>query len=298
MAVDEYLAAFIKRAAEETGPEYLELYTLLELYFGGREKIGKMLEERPEQSAVILERCKKHLAMLRKIPGAGMAEEERRHYYAAAFDAAYFAAERAGCWHGLKPLVLALRHAEEPLLRSDLRPADNNNIEENIAAHIDRFLHRNWDDEKMKALRRDMACDLADYIKPLKERARPRAGGRDYGHERELDGFDLKYREPNPLWRYAYVRALDDLGVDAGGGGHLIHNILDKAAETDPSSQVKEWAGKTAEALRRVRGGMEEGEHHRRLLRAFWWMRRAHMRTLQSPFDEKEALRTRNTEYR
>jgi hypothetical protein len=137
-------------------------------------------------------------------------------------------------------------------------------------------------------------------VKPLKERAiRPQAGGREYGaYERGLDGFDLKYREPNPLWRYAYVRALGDLGVDSGGGGRLIHNIMDKTAAEDSFPEVKEWAGKTAEALRRIRDGWEKGEHKRRLLHAFWWMRRAHMLTLQSPFDEKDALRTRNTEFR
>jgi hypothetical protein len=299
MTEDTLLRAFIKKAAEETGPEYLRLYTLLQLYKKAGQKLDELLEAEPGRSGVILERCKKHLVMLRKIQDTGTGEGERRHYYAAAFSAAFFVAARTGCWNGLKPLVLAFRHADKLLLKNNLRPTSEH-IEENIAAQIDRFLHYKWEDEKMKALRRDMACDLADYLKPRKQRnsAAPETRHGENPNSGARTGWDLACTEPSPLWRYAYVRALGDLGVDAGRKGRLIHNTLDKAADEDSSPEVKEWAGKTAEALRRIRGGWEEGEHKRRLLHAFWWMRRTHMLTLQSLFDEEEALRTRNTEYR
>jgi hypothetical protein len=90
---------------------------------------------------------------------------------------------------------------------------------------------------------------------------------------------------------------LGDLAVDGNGSGRLIHHILHQAAEHDPAPQVREWAGKMEEQLKRIRGGFGEGFHNRRLIHAFWWLRRAHMQTLNVPFDEAAALKTRNTEY-
>jgi hypothetical protein len=290
----------ITRAAEEMEPEYLRLYILLALYFEERGGIDKALDKDPGQTGIILERCKRQLALLRKIPGT-ITDDERRHRYLGAFYAACFLARRKSCWEGLKPLVLAFRRADKPLLEANLRPAGW--IEENIAAQIGRFLRWKWGDEKMKALRRDMAEDLSDRIKPRKNGKEGAAGlqnrGQDYSsYEQGLEGFALDRVEPNPLWRYAYVRALGDLAVDGDGSGRPFHRILLKAAEDDPSPQVRKQAGQTAKQLRRIRNGCEEGAHNRRLIQAFWWIRRAHMLTLESPIDETEALRTRNTEHR
>jgi hypothetical protein len=301
MTEDSRLAGFIEKAAAETGAGYSGLYALLELYTRDRERVGRLLNTVPENNLRILERCKKHLALLRKMPDAGMAEEDQRYYYDAAFIAACFVAERTGCWNGLKPLLLAFRHTGSPLLRSDLRPIEN--IEGNIAVYIVRFLHREWEDGKMKALRRDMANDFSDYLKPRKNRTVNAVGLREDRQRynncgQGFEGFDRSLTEPDPLWRYAYIRALGDLAVDNDGGGRLLHNILDKTAENDPSPQIREWAAKTAERLRNIRGGCEEGFHNRRLIHAFWWMCRAHMQTLHIPVDDPETLRTRNTEYR
>jgi hypothetical protein len=298
---DNHIAGFVEKAAEETEPEYLRLYTLLALYAGEPERIDKALDETPEKAAIIIERCKRRLAMLRNIPASSPEADDRRHYNHTALYAAGFVAGRTSCWNGLKPLLLAFRRADTALLEPDLRPAGG--IEENIAAQIDRFLRWDWGDEKMKNLRRDMANDLSNYLKPRKIRAGDvtgqRNGGPEYGgYERGLEGFDRKLTEPNPLWRYAYVRALGDLAVDSGGNGRLIHNTLDKTAENDPAPPVREGAKKTAEQLRRIRGGYETDFHNRCLLQAFWWMCRAHLQTLGIPFDEAVALKTRNTEYR
>jgi hypothetical protein len=292
---------YIVRAAAETEPEYLCLFTLLALYLNQKGEIDGPLDEDPGKAAAVLGRCKRRLVLLRKDPGTGTADDERRYCYLTAFYAAYFIARRKDCWSGLKPLVLAFRHADKPLLKINLRPAGG--IEENIAAQINRFLHWKWEEGKMKTLRRDMARDLLNYIKPRKYRnggaAGLRNGGREYGsHERSLEGFALNYTEPNHLWRYAFVRALDDLAVDSDGKGLPLHHTLHKAAKEDPSPQVQKQAELTEKQLRRIRNGCEEGFHNHRLMQAFWWMRWAHMHTLESPVNEIEALRTRNTEYR
>jgi hypothetical protein len=234
-----------------------------------------------------------------------MTAEERRNCYALTFNAAYFAAEQISCWSGLKPLLLALRHADRPLVGSGLRPLPESmeNKGTNVAVEIGRFLRRKWGEDRLKALRRDMANCFSGYLKIRKRKAADSAETRNWEHEyydseRALEGFCLDYPEPSPLWRYACVRALDDLAVDSSGDRHLIHNILHNVAGEDPSPEVRKWAKQAENRLRNIRGSMEESFHERRLLHAFWWIRRAHLSTLQSPIDEKEALKTRNTEYR
>jgi hypothetical protein len=173
--------------------------------------------------------------------------------------------------------------------------------DENVAAWILRILYAQRDEEQLKALRRDMANDIADLLKPIppKDRGNPRDREQNYGGmEKKLEGFEISYREPNPHWRYAYVRALNDLGIDADGKGHFLHALLDRVAENDPAPMVRDSAGKTAAQLRKIRDGWAAGSHRRHLIQAFWWLRRAHMLTLNSPINDKEALRTRTTEYR
>jgi hypothetical protein len=299
------LSVFIEKATAETEDSVLALYTLLELYRANKECVAMLLEEQPEKHTLILNRCKLCLARLRKIPGTDMTAEERRDYYAVAFSAAYFVAEQVSCWSGLKPLLLALRHADRPLVGSGLQPLPESkeNKGTNVAVEIGWFLRRSWGEDRLKALRRDMANCFSDYLKIRKKRTSAAAETRNGEHERHdsehtLEGFSPDYVEPSPLWRYAYVRALDDLAVDSSGDGRPIHRTLHKAAEEDPSPEARKWAKQAENHLRNIRDGMEEGLHTRRLLQAFWWIRRAHLLTLQSPIDEKEALKTRNTEHR
>jgi hypothetical protein len=116
--------------------------------------------------------------------------------------------------------------------------------------------------------------------------------------EQGFDGFDLSYREPNPEWRYAYTRAVVDLGVDPDGKGHLFHSILNRVAENDPSIKVRDAAQKSAVELKNIRGGWKDDSNSQMLLQAFWWLRRAHMLSIEADFDEKEALKTRSSEFR
>ena len=220
-------------------------------------------------------------------------------------DRKFNALKSLSCWSGLKPLLLAFRHADRPLVGSGLRPLPESvkNTRTNLAVEIDSFLRREWGEDRLKALRRDMANFFSDHLKIRKKKASTAAKTRDRGYERydsehALEGFSRDYLEPSPLWRCAYVRALGDLAVDSSGNGHLIHNILHKVAGEDPSSEVRKWAKQVENRLRSIRGGMEENFHEHRLFQAFWWIRRTHLLTLQSPINEKEALKTRNTEYR
>jgi hypothetical protein len=222
-----------------------------------------------------------------------------KYYYETSINAAWIIAKTVSCWKGIKPLLLAFRNTRRVLLGEKLHPLA---VEENIADALFGLLNHRWDDEKAEQLRRDMADEFCGYLKPLSEKdsGDPKDRERNYTEtERNLQGFDLAYREPNPLWRYAYARALADLGVDVDGKGHFFHSILEKAAEKDPSPAVKEAAAKTAEYLRKLRDGWEEGSHKRHLIQAFWWLRRAHVLTIDERlYNEQEAVKARTSEFR
>jgi hypothetical protein len=296
---DPYIAPYIDSAINESGDRHFELYKFLNVYCIAGKSINRMLDEQPEKGRALLERAGKHLALLRKIDEKEISPEERKFYYSTSVYAAHFVSEQSSPWKALKPFLLTFRNSRHVLLRDDLTP--NGMQKENPAERVFNLLYIQRDEEKLKQLRRDMAGGIADFLKPLPsgDRGSPLDRAQNYSDtEKKLEGFDISYREPNPHWRYAYVRALDDLGVDTGGKGYFFHSLLNQVKSHDPSPLVRDAAGKTAEHLRNIRGGWEEGSHRRHLIQAFWWIRRAHMLTLNSPINDREALRTRNTEYR
>jgi hypothetical protein len=296
----EYLGFFVNEAANEKEGEFLKLFILTALYCRINFDIQRLLEDMPHDTEIILERCRKHLAMLRKIETKGLSNDEVTYYCETSANAAWLIAKTVSCWKGIKPLLLAFRNTRHILLNEKLKPLKE--MQENIASAIFRLLNHRWGDEKAKQLRRDMAGEFCAYLKPLpeKDRGDPRDRERNYAEtERNLEGFDLAYREPNPLWRYAYTRSLADLGVDVDGKGHFFHSILEKAAENDPSPAVREAAGKTAEYLRKLRDGWDAGSHKRHLVQAFWWLRRAHVLTIDERlYNEQEAVKARTSEFR
>ncbi|MDR1419143.1 MAG: hypothetical protein LBI86_02095 [Treponema sp.] len=288
---------YIDRAVNEKPGEYFHLYTFLAVhdFFRGKMKIRP--EKQSPKVSAILDRCRKHLSLFRRMEKRGLSAEDEKFFSMTACWAASIVYETGDCWKGIKPLLLTFRNSRNILLDKKLLPVNT----ENTAAAIYQLLHRRDNDDRLKKLRRDMADEFCDYLKPLpaKDRGDPLDRLENYtGAERKLEGFDPGFREPNPHWRYAYVRAIADLGVDTDGKGHFFHSVLEKAAENDPSPMVKEAAAKTARRLRKTGDSPEEGSHRRRLIQAFWWLRRAHMLTLDVFFDEKEALTTRNSEFR
>jgi hypothetical protein len=297
---DPYAAPYIDNAVNEGGDRYFELYKFLNVYYIAGESINRMLDEQAEKARALMDRAGKHLVLLRGIEKKE--PEEKRYYHAASVCAAHFISERGPLWKALKPFLLAFRNSRRVLLRDNLSSNTVSRTERNPADEIFGLLcYAPEDGEKLKLLRRDMADSLADLLKPLpsKDRGDPRDREQNYGDaEKNLEGFDITYREPNPYWRCAYVRALDDLGVDTDGKGHFFHSLLEQVKDHDPSPAVRDAAEKTAKSLRNIREGWKQGSHKRHLIQAFWWLKRAHMLTLNSPINDREALKTRNTEYR
>ena len=100
--------------------------------------------------------------------------------------------------------------------------------------------------------------------------------------------------EPNALWRQAFCRALNEIGVDLGG---KVHRTLDFVRKSDPDEEVRKVATEAYKAVRR--------QHHKNevdpvkgLLIAFWWLRLAQRRVLGQAVIPANATKTRRNELR
>jgi hypothetical protein len=201
-----------------------------------------------------------------------------------------------GLWHGLKPLLIALRKNRmewvDEGLDYDNRPNDNNNPVEEIEFYFSFFR------ESLKSLRQDMATGLSDWLKPLPESKRGNLEKRlaEFPEiEKNRDGFDITYTEPDPIWRYAYVLAIADLGVDVDGRGHYIHSVIDKVAQEDPSEMVRKAAEEVSAELKKLRNGWDGDAHYQKITLAFWWIKQASRLVLNLSIDRKKAMDIRRS---
>ncbi|GHU41378.1 hypothetical protein FACS1894190_09410 [Spirochaetia bacterium] len=151
----------------------------------------------------------------------------------------------------------------------------------------------------MKQLRLNMAEGLAELLKPVpaKKQNPDRITNYEEG-EKNLDGFDISLFEPNPHFRYAYVRAIGDLKIDADGNGRYLHSILENVKDNDPSEKVRKAAGEVYKELLKYQNKAPEENNNRLIIEAFWWIRYAHMKTLNLEVDDKAAREYRIFEVR
>ncbi len=244
----------------------------------------------------LLEKCRIVMALLRKVMACQGEEETKKLATEASQYAFCLIRDNSGYGKAIKPYILALRSAVDPLVSNNLKCTDRN-----IAAEIFRRLHFREDNEVSKKLRQDLANSFTEFLKPIpeKDRGDPKDRLQNYSEkEKKMPGFDITKREPNAYWRYAYVRALVDLGIDNDGKGHFFHSVLDKVAESDISPMVREAAQESSKELKNLRDGYASGSPKRHLLQAYWWLRRAHLQTLGVEINNEEALKVRVTEYR
>jgi len=211
-----------------------------------------------------------------------------------------------GLWHGLKLLLMALRKSRKEWVDESLyvfyAPDSDGSLNllgstPNLPGEIElyfKFFHK-----LLKSLRQDFANGLSDWLKPLPESKKGNLEKRlaEFPKiEQDREGFDITYTEPDPVWRYAYVRAIADLGVDVDGKGHYIHSVMDKAAKEDPSEMVRTAAEKASKKLKNLRDGWNGDKHYQKINLAFWWLKQASRLALNLPIDEKKSLETRSRE--
>jgi hypothetical protein len=201
-----------------------------------------------------------------------------------------------GWWKALKHTVLMTRHLRNAAIGPDLTPrsaVDRSYV--GIPLAFQNAVYRVMSADDHDTLRRDMAIGLIDYLKPRRASQRERD---DTVEDTTRPGYDINLKEPDPLWREAYIRALKDLGVKQKAPGKTFHSVLQKIAQSDRSEKVRKAAEDTDRELNGLRSHWASGSSKRRISQAWWWIKQAHMISLNVEINRGEANRTRVTEFR
>lgn len=274
-----------KRVEDEPDTEYIELFTFLGLW----EFCDSVETLSTEQVKFLTLRCTKILGLMRTMKWEQWSDIEEKMRCKAVFPFVCFLFTKYPVWKGIKPLLQALRSSKKVLVNHDLSEKSD----------LIRLIKRPfYGKTKLKRLRQDMADGLADLLKPLPEKKRSSNRLDKYSEEEQKrEGFDITYQEPDPIWRYAYVRAIVDLGVDTDGKGHYLHSILDEVAQHDPATNVREAAQRASINLKKLRDGWNKDNHTKHLCHAFWWIRQAHLLSLDVEINRMEALKVRSNEH-
>ncbi len=245
----------------------------------------------------LIESASRHIGILRSVlrdtPEA-FEDEDVRDFYDKAF---YVLLSFAPGWKCLKPLLLAFTEMTEQAVASDLRTWSEHDSKENPPHPYARV--PNWIEVAMypQNLKSELKKDR--YLQDLREEFAKFCLGRLRTKEKNKSTAykDEDFVEPRPAWRWCYVQALAALRVNPGGRGH---RTLFWLLNNDPDETVRELAKKAHKRVRhldRDKPNLDEGASPRRpLFEAFWWLRQAHLITLDVLIDEAGAMRTRRRE--
>jgi len=199
-------------------------------------------------------------------------------------------------WYIFNALLQAFRNLEIITIKEDLAPVPELRfLESRIPMEITKLIRIADSKGVIFDIRRSLAISLSDKLKPYKGNPEQRNLIKP---NKEIEGYDPSITEPDPRWRSAYIRSLQDLGIKEKGKGHFLHAVLKNVAEKDPSKEVRELALEAFKELDRQRTGVSAGSDKRLVFYAWWWLRKAHRYCLGGDIDEKESIRTRNTEFR
>ena len=248
----------------------------------------------------LVESAARHIGILRSIlreTPEVFKEEDSSGTVADFYEDAFYALLVFGSpWKCLKPLLLAFTEMTVQAVTRDLRawpeldeeppPHPYSQIPlwiaiamypQNLRSELDRDPH-------LQELREEFAKFCIGRLRTKTKHENP-------------DYTDEDFVEPRQAWRECYVQALVVLRVNPGGRAHRTLFWLSK---NDPDEKVRELAQRAHKQVRhldRQKPNLDEGASPRRpLFEAFWWLRQAHLLTLEKPIDPDGALRTRRKE--
>jgi len=190
-----------------------------------------------------------------------------------------------GLWAGMKALLLLIRALKGPAFEPDLswwgsykdskRARGVVRLAHDLMFGFQTFARTEQeDDPKLVELRTDLARFCVERLSTRKDKSGP--------------------TEPDATWRYGYVRALGELGVNPDGKGHqTLHHVMND----DADAEVRAAAQKVYPRLREQRAA-PEGNPRRAMLAALWWIRQAQMISVGVDVDADGANRTRAEEVR
>lgn len=202
-------------------------------------------------------------------------------------------------WDLLEQLLLCIRASATPTVNSDLRwyfdlgfdepPRPWCFFTENFAYSFHEFARREErGDSELKLLR-------WGFCQFCLNRLKSRGAAKDDNHGNDLGSSEIRALkdddmiEPNPVWRYRYVRAIMELRINPHGKGH---HILHWSKQYDPDELVRKTAEDAYDLLRQRPLELNGIPHRRTVMRAFWHLRWAHLEALKVEIDERGARRT------
>ena len=199
-------------------------------------------------------------------------------------------------WKCLKPLLLAFTEMTVQAVTRDLRawPELNGEPPPYPYSKVPSWIASTMYPQNLRA-----ELDRDPYLQQLREELAKFCIGRLRTKTKNQNSnyTDEDFVEPRPAWRRCYVQALVALRVNPGGRAHRTLFWLSK---NDPDEKVRELAQRAHKQVRhldRQKPNLDEGASPRRpLFEAFWWLRQAHLLTLEKPIDPDGALRTRRKE--
>ena len=200
-------------------------------------------------------------------------------------------------WQRLKPLLLAFSEMKKPAVTSDLRAWPEYGRDEPppypyaVVPHwiaISMYPQNLQDELARDPHLRDLREEFAKFcLTRLKTK----------GKAEHADDTEADFVEPRVPWRQCYVQAVKVLRVNPGGRAH---RTLFWLSQTDPDDTVRELAKQGYKQLRQLdrrKPNVDKGASPRRpLFEAFWWLRQAHLLTLERDIDAAGARRTRRKE--
>ena len=264
---------------------------------------GLVSELSDELRNKLVESASRHLGILRSIlrdtPEIFAAEDSPGVPVSDFYDKAFYVllVFARPPWKRLKPLLLAFIEMTEQAVAPDLRTWREHDSKENPPLTYSRVA--NWIEVAMYSQHLQTELQKDPYLQDLREefakfclsRLRTKTKGKDSGYT------DQDFVEPRRVWRGCYIQALAALRVNPGGRAH---RTLFWLLKNDPDEEIKKYARRAHKQVRhldRRKSNLDDGASPRRpLFEAFWWLRQAHLMTLDVEIDRSGAMRTRRRE--
>ena len=246
----------------------------------------------------LVESAAKHIGILRKVlrdtPEVFTGEDSTGtgvDFYDEAFDILLHFADP---WKCLKPLLLAFTEMTVPAVASDLRPWGESG-RENPPHPYSKVPY--WIGIAMYPQNLRAELDRDPHLQDLREEFAKFCLGRLKTKKNDTNSDCEEFVESRPIWRKCYVQALTVLRVNPGGRAH---RTLFWLSNNDPDEECRKFAKRAHRQIRHIdrkKPNLERGASPRRpLFEAFWWLRQAHLLTLEKEIDKAGAMRTRRKE--
>lgn len=260
--------------------------------------MGRLESELPDELRNrLVESASRHIGILRSVLRDTPEVFEDENVYDFYDKAFYVLLSFAAPWKRLKPLLLAFTEMTEQAVASDLRTWSEHDSTEDPPRPYSRV--PNWIEVAMYPQNLKSELEGDPYLQDLREEFAKFCLGRlrTKVKNKETAYINEDFVEPRPAWRGCYVQALKVLGVNPGGRAH---RTLFWLLKNDPDREVREYARRVHRQVRhldRKKPNLEKGASPRRpLFEAFWWLRQAHLITLDEKVDQSGAMRTRRKE--